>query len=396
MPAGFQTVFNGTPYFMCTDLPARGGCLVGGGSAINGMLYWYPTDGDFSMSNGWPNGWQNVQKYLTKVQTRLPSNDIASADGKRYLTEVYDVFKGVLDAQGYKSATPNDQRNDKDRIYGYTAFSSQKGTRMGPMGTYLQTALARPNFQMLLYTKVHAVARNGSTITGVYTNNTKVGDDGFIRLKPNAGRVVLSGGAFGSSRVLFHSAKSPLVSHNAPLNVEATPGSAKYLPPKSSYITLPVGESITDNPAINLVFTHPAIQPYSFSGAWQTPILEDAKQYVESQSGRLAQTSSRINWWKRYTGSDGRIRTMQGTARPGGCCGSITNTSFTVTLYLGTGVDSTGKIGLNNDTSVSLINRPWFKTSADRDALVAATKDLIASYKNAYPNLNNTTIEEHG
>jgi cellobiose dehydrogenase (acceptor) len=129
--------------------------------------------------------------------------------------------------------------------------------------------------------------------------------------------------------------------------VEATPESAKYLPPKSSYITLPVGESITDNPAINLVFTHPAIQPYSFSGAWQTPILEDAKQYVESQSGRLAQTSSRINWWKRYTSSDGRIRTMQGTARPGGCCGSITNTSFTVTLYLGTGVDSTGNIGMS-------------------------------------------------
>ncbi|CCO33407.1 Cellobiose dehydrogenase Short=CDH [Rhizoctonia solani AG-1 IB] len=343
MPAGFQTVFNGTPYFMCTDLPARGGCLVGGGSAINGMLYWYPTDGDFSMSNGWPNGWQNVQKYLTKVQTRLPSNDIASADGKRYLTEVYDVFKGVLDAQGYKSATLNDQRNDKDRIYGYTAFSSQKGIRMGPMGTYLQTALARPNFQMLLYTKVHAVARNGSTITGVYTNNTKVGDNGFIRLKPNAGRVVLSGGAFGSSRVLFHSGIGPA---DVLSTVEATPGSAKYLPPKSSYITLPVGESITDNPAINLVFTHPAIQPYSFSGAWQTPILEDAEH-------------------------------------------------FTVTLYLGTGVDSTGKIGLNNDTSVSLINRPWFKTSADRDALVAAAKDLIASYKNAYPNLNNTTIEEH-
>ncbi|EUC55068.1 cellobiose dehydrogenase, partial [Rhizoctonia solani AG-3 Rhs1AP] len=109
MPAGFQTVFSGTPYFMCTDLPARGGCLVGGGAAINGMLYWYPRNEDFATSNGSP-----------------PSNDIASADGKRYLTEVYDVFKGVLDAQGYKTATINNQRNKKDKVYGYTAFSIYK------------------------------------------------------------------------------------------------------------------------------------------------------------------------------------------------------------------------------------------------------------------------------
>ncbi|KAF8690928.1 Cellobiose dehydrogenase, partial [Rhizoctonia solani] len=390
MPAGFQTVFSGTPYFMCKDLPARGGCLVGGGSAINGMLYWYPRDEDFSTNNGWPSGWQDVSKYLAKVQARLPSNDIASADGKRYMTEVYDVFKGVLDAQGYRTATINDFRNDKDNIYGYTAFSSQKGIRTGPMGTYLQTALARPNFQILIYTKVHAVARNGSTIT--------VGDNGFIPLKAYGGRVILSGGAFGSSRVLFNSGIGPA---DVLSTVEATPESAQYLPPKSSYISLPVGQSITDNPAINIVFTHPTIQPYSFAGAWENPVLEDAKQYVESQSGRLAQTSARMNWWEEYTGSDGKVRVMQGTARPGGCCGSTGNTSFSLTLYLGTGVTSTGRIGMNNDTSVSLISRPWLQTRGDTDALIAAANDVIASYKNvsnlvlAYPNLTSTTIENH-
>ncbi|KEP49765.1 cellobiose dehydrogenase [Rhizoctonia solani 123E] len=398
MPAGFQTVFSGTPYFMCTDLPARGGCLVGGGAAINGMLYWYPRNDDFATSNGWPKGWQNVETYLTKVKARLPSNDIASADGKRYLTEVYDVFKGVLDAQGYKTATINNQRNKKDKVYGYTAFSSQKGIRVGPMGTYLQTALARPNFEMLLYTKVLAVARNGSTITGVYTNNTQAGDNGFISLKPKGGRVILSGGAFGSSRILFQSGIGPA---DVISTVEATPGSAQYLPPKSSYISLPVGYHITDNPAINIVFTHPTIQPYLFGNAWTDPVLSDAKQYVEEQSGKLAQTSARINWWKKYSGADGRDRWMQGTARPGGCCGVSSNTSFALTLYLGTGIDSTGRIGINNDTSVSLITSPWLQTVGDRDTLIAAAKDIIASYKNVsdlvltYPDLTNTTIENH-
>ncbi|CAE6450730.1 unnamed protein product [Rhizoctonia solani] len=398
MPAGFQTVFSGTPYFMCTDLPARGGCLVGGGAAINGMLYWYPRNEDFATSNGWPKGWQNVETYLTRVKARLPSNDIASADGKRYLTEVYDVFKGVLDAQGYKTATINNQRNKKDKVYGYTAFSSQKGIRVGPMGTYLQTALARPNFEMLLYTKVLAVARNGSTITGVYTNNTQAGDNGFISLKPKGGRVILSGGAFGSSRILFQSGIGPA---DVISTVEATPGSAQYLPPKSSYISLPVGYHITDNPAINIVFTHPTIQPYLFGSAWTDPVLPDAKQYVEEQSGKLAQTSARINWWKKYSGADGRDRWMQGTARPGGCCGVSSNTSFALTLYLGTGIDSTGRIGINNDTSVSLITSPWLQTVGDRDTLIAAAKDIIASYKNVsdlvltYPDLTNTTIENH-
>ncbi|EUC55062.1 cellobiose dehydrogenase [Rhizoctonia solani AG-3 Rhs1AP] len=398
MPAGFQTVFSGTPYFMCTDLPARGGCLVGGGAAINGMLYWYPRDEDFATSNGWPKGWQNIEPHLKKVKARLPSNDIASADGKRYLTEVYDVFKGVLDAQGYKTATINNQRNKKDKVYGYTAFSSQKGIRVGPMGTYLQTALARPNFEMLLYTKVLAVARNGSTITGVYTNNTQAGDNGFISLKPKGGRVILSGGAFGSSRILFQSGIGPA---DVISTVEATPDSAQYLPPKSSYISLPVGYHITDNPAINIVFTHPTIQPYLFGGAWTDPVLSDAKQYVEEQSGKLAQTSARINWWKKYSGSDGRDRWMQGTARPGGCCGSNANTSFALTLYLGTGIDSTGRIGMKSDTSVSLIANPWLQSSGDREALVAAAKDVIASYQNVsdlvltYPNLSSTTIEEH-
>ncbi|CUA69921.1 Cellobiose dehydrogenase [Rhizoctonia solani] len=397
MPAGFQTVFNGTPYFMCSDLPARGGCLVGGGAAINGMLYWYPRDKDFATSNGWPKGWQNVEPPLSKVKARLPANDIASADGKRYLTEVYDVFKGVLDAQGYRSTTINNERNNKDKIYGYTAFSSQKGIRVGPMGTYLQTALARPNFSMLLYTNVLAVARNGSTITGVHTNNTQAGNNGFISLKPKGGRVILSGGAFGSSRVLFQSGIGPADVISA---VEATPGSAQYLPPKSSYISLPVGNYITDNPAINIVFTHPTIQPYAFGTAWTNPVLPDAKQYVEAQSGKLAQTSARINWWKKYSGSDGRDRWMQGTARPGGCCGASSNTSFALTLYLGTGIDSTGRIGMNG-TNVSLLQSPWLQTAGDRDALVAAAKDIIASYKNVsdlvltYPDLTNTTLEDH-
>ncbi|CAE7142076.1 unnamed protein product, partial [Rhizoctonia solani] len=228
-------------------------------------------------------GWQNIAPYISKLHQRLPSTDIPSTDGKRYLTQVHDVFKGVLDAQGYQSVTVNNQRNKKDRVYGYSAFSSQRGIRTGPMGTYLQTALARPNFQLLTYTKVLAVARNGSTITGVYTNNTEVGSNGLIRINPNRGRVILSAGAFGSARLLFQSGIGPA---DALANVEATPESVQYLPPKSAYLNLPVGYNIQDNPSISLIFSHPSVNAYqNFRPVWFNPNLSDAKQSSGSLVG---------------------------------------------------------------------------------------------------------------
>ncbi|KAJ1310030.1 hypothetical protein OPQ81_006783 [Rhizoctonia solani] len=284
-------------------------------------LYWYPQDEDFAIDNNWPIGWQNIEPYVAKLHARLPSTDIPSTDGKRYLTQVYDVFKGVLDAQGYQSVTINNERNMKDKVYGYSAFSSQRGVRTGPMGSYLQTALARPNFELLTYTKVLAVARNSSTVTGVYTNNTAVGNNGLIRLNSKRGRVILSAGTFGSARLLFQSGIGPA---DALANVEATPDSVPYLPPKDEYLNLPVGYNIQDNPSISLVFSHPSVNAYqNFRPVWFNPNLSDAKEYVETQSGILAQTSPRINWWKKYVGSDSKVRWMQGTASPGnpaGCC----------------------------------------------------------------------------
>ncbi|KAH7340624.1 the flavin domain of cellobiose dehydrogenase [Rhizoctonia solani] len=408
IPGAYESFYNltaGIPYFWCRDLPAPGGCVVGGGAAINSMLYWYPQDEDFATTNNWPIGWQNVTPYIAKLHTRLPSTDVPSADGKRYLTQVYDIFKGVLDAQGYEPITINNQRNKKDKVYGYSAFSSQQGIRTGPMGTYLQTALARTNFELLTYTKVLAVARNGSAITGVYTNNTAAGDNGLIRINPKYGRVILSAGTFGSARLLFQSGIGPA---DALANVEATPNSTVYLPPKRAYIYLPVGYNIQDNPSVSLIFSHPSVNAYqNFRPVWSNPNLSDAKQYVEGQSGVLAQTSPRINWWKKYVGSDSRVRWAQGTASPGNpasCCdpgpGVNNETLLWVTLYLGRGITSTGRAGISNDTRVTLITTPWLTNPVDREVLITAAKDVISTYKRVpnlelrYPNLNNTTIED--
>ena len=130
----------------------------------------------------------------------------------------------------------------------------QKGRRWGPVETYLKTAQSRKNFRMVTWTMVNSVARNGSTITGVQTNNTAIGGNGIIPLTPK-GRVILSAGSFGSPRILFQSGIGPsdmiqLVQGNA--------AAAANLPPSNQFVNLPVGNQVSDNPSIN-------VSPLSFA-----------------------------------------------------------------------------------------------------------------------------------
>lgn len=112
----------------------------------------------------------------------------------------------------------------------------------------MRTAKARSNFKLLTYTKVSSVVRNGSTITGVRTNDTSLGPDGVISLNPN-GRVVLSAGAFGTTQILI---QSGIGTEDMISLVQANATMGAFLPPSSDWIDVPVGFNVADNSCINV------------------------------------------------------------------------------------------------------------------------------------------------
>ncbi|KAF8201091.1 cellobiose dehydrogenase [Mycena galopus ATCC 62051] len=403
VPGLFESMFTDpNDFWWCKDIDVFAGCLVGGGGSVNGALYWLPSDEDFSTASGWPEEWTNHQPYTAALAARLPPTDHPSTDGQRYLEQVSTVVADMLIPQGYRNVTINDNPDSKDHIYGYAAYDFINGKRGGPVATYLQTALARPNFQLKLDTYVWNVIRNGSTITGVKTNDTTVAG-GIYPLKPN-GRVILAAGSYGSARILYRSGIGPpdMIAY-----VEGDPVAGPLLPSPSQYINLPVGYNVSDNPSINLVFTHPSVNSYDNWADVFTPgpPAADAAQYIAHQSGVMAQASPRLNFWSALGASDGSTQWMQGTARPGAA--SVTTVypynatqMFTITAYLSAGLKSRGRIGINAALTGLPIVNPWFVNPIDKSTLLTGLHNIVSTMSQV-PGLqmitpdNTTTMEAY-
>jgi cellobiose dehydrogenase (acceptor) len=158
----------------------------------------------------------------------------------------------LLKPQGFNNGTINSNVNYKDHIYGHSSFNVINGARSGPLVGYYPTAKARSNFAYAQYTYVQSLVRTKGQITGVRTNNTAINGNGIYTLTPK-GRVILSAGAFGTSRILISSGIGPT---DQIQTVNSNTQYAAYLPAQADWINLPVGYNVKDNPSIN-VRDHP-------------------------------------------------------------------------------------------------------------------------------------------
>jgi cellobiose dehydrogenase (acceptor) len=359
----------------CTDIDQMAGCVLGGGAAVNAALWWKPVDVDFDYN--FPTGWKSsdVKGAIDRVFKRIPGTDTPSMDGKRYKQEGFDVLSGALGADGWKSVVANDQQNSKNRVYSHSPFMYENGQRQGPLGAYLPTALARKNFKLLMNTMARRVVRTGGKATGVELES---GYCGTVNLNPG-GRVILSGGAFGSSKLLFRSGIGPKDQLNVVKN-SAVDGSSMIK--DSDWINLPVGQNLNDHVNTDLVIKHPNISFYDFYAAWDKPLEADKTAYLSKRSGNLAQSAPNIGplAWEVIKGSDGIERQIQWTARVEGPGANDTH-HLTISQYLGRGTTSRGALSINGALGIFVSKSPYLQNDGDTSAVIAGIKSMMASIK---------------
>jgi len=359
----------------CTDIDQMAGCVLGGGAAVNAALWWKPVDADFDTN--FPSGWKSsdIKPAIDRVFKRIPGTDTPSVDGKRYKQEGFNVLSGALGADGWKQVTANDQPNAKNRNFAYAPFMYQNAQRQGPLGAYLPTALARKNFKLLTNTMARRVVRTGGKATGVELES---GYCGTINLKPG-GRVILSAGTFGSSKLLFRSGIGPKDQLTVVKNsVQDGPSMIA----ESSWINLPVGKNLNDHVNTDLVVRHPNVSFYDFYAAWNTPIEADKSLYLNKRSGILATSAPNIGplAWEVIKGSDGGERSIQWTARVEGPGANDTH-SLTISQYLGRGTTSRGALSINGALSIYVSQAPYLQNDGDTSAVIAGIKSMITALK---------------
>jgi cellobiose dehydrogenase (acceptor) len=312
----------------------------------------------------------DIKASTDAVFKRIPGTDTPSMDKKRYKQEGFDVLATAFSADGWKQVTANNVPAQKDKVFSHSPFMYENGQRQGPLGTYLVSALKRSNFKLMTDTAVRRVVRTKGMATGVELEN---GHCGTVKLA-TGGRVILSAGTFGTSKLLFRSGIGPKDQLTVVKN-SAIDG-ATFIN-ESDWINLPVGQNLNDHVNTDLVVQHPNVSFYDFYEAWTDPNVTDRDMYLKNRSGILAQSAPNIGplAWEVIKGSDGIERSMQYTARvEGPKAGDIH--SMTISQYLGRGSTSRGTLSINGALSMFVSKAPYLQTQADTDAVIQGLKNI--------------------
>ena len=101
----------------CDDIPAMAGCILGGGTVVNGLAFIKPPAHDFD--DKWPAGWQwsDVAASAERFYERNPGSTHPSADGKFYDWAVYDILSKNLAIIGWQQVDSSEDPDAKSKVY---------------------------------------------------------------------------------------------------------------------------------------------------------------------------------------------------------------------------------------------------------------------------------------
>lgn len=353
----------------CTDTASMAGCILGGGTMVNALMFVRPQEADFN--DKWPTGWKwdDVSAAAERLYERNPGTTLASEDGKRYDQSAYNTLSTFFDSLGWSHVDAIESPNEKTQVYTYPPWDIVDGLRGGPVRTYYPLAQAMSNFKLTLNTKVIRAVRNGTTISGV-----EVEDNAGARqiINVNAGgKVILASGAMSTPRILFNSGIGP----TDQINTVKNGCTSVTLPAEADWIDLPVGQIVRDHPIFTLLFDTTANSTSMLASAFTSPNTTSIDLFAQG-SGPLAQGGQRLNFWTSMNTTNG-TKYFQGTSN------SPAAGQVRIKLYLTHGLTSTGALGITESGSTEFTTNPWLTTDDDKTAAASMIDYLLAATKNS-------------
>lgn len=347
----------------CTDTGGMAGCLLGGSTEVNAMMFVKPPSHDFD--DKWPTGWKwdDVSASAESFYERTPGFILANGTGVDQ--EVFDVMSSFLGDNGFTQTDALAYPNEKDAVFSHPPWLIRDGLRGGPVKDYLPLAQAKSNFKLSLNTTLVRVIRSNSTATGVEVELAS-GDRQIINLK-SGGSVILAGGSLSTPRMLINSGIGP----TEQIQTVQSGSVSVTLPDESEWIDLPVGKYMQDHPIFAVELTTKDTLDALASTAFTSPNDTVVAQFNDHSSGLLAQSGQRINFWTTTTSNDSNTYYIQGTISA-----SADNT-IKIKTYLTHGITSYGELGITSEGATTITTTPYLQTTADISAITNFMNKLI-------------------
>ena len=117
VPAILRTIPStpGTNAF-CADTASQAACILGGGTAVNGMIFIRPPERDFDhFPEGWR--WDDVADAAERLYARNPHTLYPSADGEYYDGVIYDMASKSFESNGWTSVDVIEDPNEKHMMF---------------------------------------------------------------------------------------------------------------------------------------------------------------------------------------------------------------------------------------------------------------------------------------
>jgi choline dehydrogenase-like flavoprotein len=264
------------------------GKVIGGSSAINGMIYMLgqATDYDQWRQLGLPGwSWDDVRPIFRKHVDHFMGSNGHAAGGEwrveppRVSWEILDAFKAAAVQYGIPEV-PDFNTGDNEGVC-YFHVNQKFGRRWSAARGFLKPVLHRQNLRLETGCQVLGLDFDGKRVTGVRWRQ-----DGEQRAARCRGEVILSAGAIGSPHILMLSGVGPaaeLAQHGIPVRLDK-PG---------------VGQNLHDHLQLRMVFKVSGVKTLNESYASLLQRAGMGLDYILRRRGPMTMAPSQLGAFAR-------------------------------------------------------------------------------------------------